>query len=109
MAAMAGATCVNHETRADSVAVAGHGAAGQGRWRGGRDGRRSGAGQLTDPAAPNELYLAVNIEFSHLLDEVRAERFEPLIERFNGQQKDVHYLGAAGGRRLTEAAQPGNA
>lgn len=32
----------------------------------------------------------VNIEFSHLLDEARAERLEPLIERFNSQQKEAH-------------------
>jgi len=30
------------------------------------------------------------IEFSHQLDEERAERLEQLVERFNGQQKDVH-------------------
>ena len=41
-------------------------------------------------APPPAVVSPVNIEFSHLLDEVRAERFEPLIERFNGQQKDVH-------------------
>lgn len=35
------------------------------------------------PATP------VQIELSHQLDEERAERIEPLIERFNGQQKDV--------------------
>src|SRR5664279_1124450 len=31
----------------------------------------------------------VQIELSHQLDEERAERIEPLIERFNSQQKDV--------------------
>ena len=35
------------------------------------------------PATP------VVLELSHQLDEERAERMEPLIERFNGQQKDV--------------------
>lgn len=35
------------------------------------------------PATP------VSIELSHQLDEVRAERLEPLIENFNKQQKDV--------------------
>ena len=31
----------------------------------------------------------VNIELSHLLDEERAERLEPLIELFNSQQKEA--------------------
>ena len=31
----------------------------------------------------------VQIELAHQLDEERAERIEPLIERFNAQQKDV--------------------
>lgn len=30
----------------------------------------------------------IEIEFSHQLDEVRAEEVEKLVERFNGQQKD---------------------
>jgi len=37
----------------------------------------------TSPATP------VQLELSHQLDEERAERIEPLIERFNSQQKDV--------------------
>jgi len=37
----------------------------------------------TSPATP------VQLELSHQLDEARAERIEPLIERFNSQQKDV--------------------
>ena len=41
------------------------------------------------PAAPVPVS-PVKIEFSHLLDEERAERLEPLIERFNSQQKDAH-------------------
>ena len=32
----------------------------------------------------------VQIELSHQLDEVRAERLEPLLKTFNEQQKDVH-------------------
>ena len=32
----------------------------------------------------------VQIELSHQLDEVRAERLEPLLKAFNEQQKDVH-------------------
>lgn len=39
-------------------------------------------------AAP-VLAAPAQIELSHQLDEERAARFEPLIERFNGQQKDV--------------------
>ena len=41
------------------------------------------AAKAVAPATP------VQIELSHQLDEERAERIEPLIERFNGQQKDV--------------------
>lgn len=40
------------------------------------------------PAAP-AVVSPVKIEFSHLLDEERAERLEPLIERFNSMQKDA--------------------
>ncbi len=39
--------------------------------------------QTTSPAAPAE------IELSHRLDEERAERLEPLVDRFNALQKDV--------------------
>jgi sn-glycerol 3-phosphate transport system substrate-binding protein len=39
--------------------------------------------RAVSPATP------IQIELSHQLDEERAERIEPLIERFNNQQKDV--------------------
>ena len=32
----------------------------------------------------------VQLELSHQLDEIRAERLEPLLKAFNDQQKDVH-------------------
>lgn len=41
------------------------------------------AASKATPAGP------VDIELSHLLDEERAERLEPLIENFNKQHKDV--------------------
>lgn len=44
-------------------------------------------GVTTGFAAP--VPARTEIEFSHQLDEERAERVEKLIERFNGQQKDV--------------------
>ena len=40
-------------------------------------------------AAPAQAASPVQIEFSHQLDEERAARLEPLIDRFNGQQKEV--------------------
>ena len=40
-------------------------------------------------AAPILAAPPAQIELSHQLDEDRAARLEPLIERFNGQQKDV--------------------
>ena len=45
--------------------------------------RAKAPARVVAPATP------VQIELSHQLDEERAERIEPLIERFNGQQKDV--------------------
>lgn len=45
--------------------------------------------QKSAPAAP-VVVTPVNIELSHLLDEERAERLGPLIERFNSQQKEAH-------------------
>ena len=38
---------------------------------------------------PSKVKTPVIIEFSHALDEIRAERVEPLIEQFNAQQKEV--------------------
>ena len=43
----------------------------------------------TPSKAPVPVAEPVRIEFSHHLDEEQAERLEPLIERFNSQQKDV--------------------
>ena len=42
--------------------------------------------QKSAPAAPVAV-TPVNIELSHLLDEERAERLGPLIERFNSQHQ----------------------
>ena len=43
---------------------------------------------LAAPAQPSSVSPA-RIEFSHLLDEARAERLAPLIDQFNAQNKDV--------------------
>jgi sn-glycerol 3-phosphate transport system substrate-binding protein len=45
------------------------------------------AARAPAPAIPA---VPAQIELSHQLDEERAARLEPVIERFNGQQKDVH-------------------
>ena len=41
------------------------------------------------PAAPAPAKAHTDLQFSHLLDEERAERLEKLVDRFNEQQKDV--------------------
>ena len=41
------------------------------------------------PAAPAKSVGPVAIELSHRLDEVQAERLEPLVDKFNAQNKDV--------------------
>ena len=50
----------------------------------------------------------VQIELSHQLDEIRAERLEPLLKAFNDQQKDVHLTlvrRAEGAAREAEKAE----
>ena len=44
---------------------------------------------LAAVAAPAPASSPVQIELSHQLDEVRAERIEPLLKTFNDQHKDV--------------------
>ena len=48
------------------------------------------AAPLLAAPSPAQVSGPVRIELSHRLDEDRAERFEPLIEHFNSQHKDVH-------------------
>lgn len=47
------------------------------------------AAKLQKPVPPLAAAVPVQIELSHQLDEERAARLEPLIERFNGQHKNV--------------------
>ncbi len=47
------------------------------------------AAKLQKPVTPPAVAIPTQIELSHQLDEERAARLEPLIERFNTQQKNV--------------------